>query len=157
MLSLKRIIVPTDYSAFSANAFRYALQLAPNLAAVIDVIHVWSAPYFGPEYEDLPVGDERKSLFALIRDRANEEMAQFVSQETVPENVQVNTHVHSGEPTQTLLQLAAQLPADLIIAGTHGRTGAKYLLLGSVATRLVRYAPCPVLCVPAPHEHRAGA
>ena len=150
MVSLKRIIVPTDYSAYSGIAFRYALEIASKLAATLDVVHVWSAPYFGPEYEDIPVGDDKKSLFTLIRDRANEEMSEFVARHAPPQGVHVNTHVHSGEPTQTLLHLAEQLPADLIVTGTHGRTGAKYFVLGSVATRLVRYAPCPVLCVPGP-------
>jgi nucleotide-binding universal stress UspA family protein len=148
MTKVKRILVPTDYSDCSRHALEYALRLAGPLGAAVDTVHVWSAPYFGPGFEDVPVGDSRQSLYTLIRLRASEEMARFLSGVEVPQSLTFTSHVESGEPCQTIIEVAEHRKVDLIVAGTHGRTGARYFLLGSVAARLVQLSTCPVLTVP---------
>jgi nucleotide-binding universal stress UspA family protein len=155
MNDFKRILVPTDYSECSGAALDYAVQLADTLGAAVDVVHVWSAPYFGPEFEDVPVGNNRQSLYTLIRERASEDMMRFLSSARVPPSLTFSSHVESGEPCRTIMEIAQHKKVDLIVLGTHGRTGAGYFLLGSVAARLVQLAPCPVLTVP-PRDDRSS-
>ena len=154
MPSFERFLVPTDYSDCSREALRTAVGLAAVLGARVDVVHVWSAPYFGPGYgsESGALLDPaaHKSLFDLIRDGATEQMRTFVASVTTLPGVTVTTHVESGEPSRRVLEIAEQSRPDLIVAGTHGRSGPRRWLLGSVAERLVRHAPCPVLTVPPP-------
>jgi nucleotide-binding universal stress UspA family protein len=156
MVSLKRILVATDYSAGSLAALRQALVFAGAFGASVDIVHVSSAPYFGPEYSDLPVGDGKESLFTLIRERATEEMERFLSQVEIPKTVELTSHIHSGEPLRGLLDVIDKTHPDLAVIGTHGRTGPRYLVLGSVAARLVQLSPCPVLTVPMAGAHGEG-
>jgi nucleotide-binding universal stress UspA family protein len=152
MPTLKRFLVTTDYSDCSRAAFAAAVSLAAAFGGAIDLVHVWSAPYFGPGYgyDGAMVIDpaEHQSIFDLIRHRAEEDMAKFAADVPVPSGVTVTKHVESGEPARKILELAERDRPDLIVIGTHGRTGAKRWLLGSVAERIVQHAPCPVLTVP---------
>jgi universal stress protein A len=148
ILMIQKILVPTDYSEISQRALGTALGLAEKFGARVDVLHVWSAPYFGPEYDDLALGEQQQSLFSLIRERAHEEMSRFVQEVGVPPGVPVETHVVSGDPAHAVLAWQEEHAPDLLVVGTHGRTGARYLLLGSVAARLVQLSRCPVLTVP---------
>ena len=147
MATLSRLLVATDYSDCSLTALRAAVSLARRLGASIHVVHVWSAPYFGPEYADLHVGDERKSIFSLIRDKAAADMEEFVSR-VDRLGVPVTTRIESGEPVSRLIDLIREETPDLVVVGTHGRTGPKRWLLGSVAERIVQLSPSPVLTVP---------
>jgi nucleotide-binding universal stress UspA family protein len=147
MATLSRFLVATDYSDCSLTALRAAVSLARQLGASIHVVHVWSAPYFGPEYADLRIGDERKSIFSLIRDKAAADMEAFVARVEV-QGVVVTTRIESGEPVSRLIDLIREEAPDLVVVGTHGRTGAKRWLLGSVAERIVQLSPSPVLTVP---------
>jgi nucleotide-binding universal stress UspA family protein len=152
MTTLKRLLVTTDYSDCSRAALEVATGLASAFGASIDLVHVWSAPYFGPGYgyDGAAIIDpaQHQSIFDLIRQRAEEDMKKFVSEVPVPTGVVVTSHVESGEPARKILELAERDRPDLIVIGTHGRTGPKRWLLGSVAERIVQHAPCPVLTVP---------
>ena len=159
MPTLERILVPTDYSECSRAAFEFALGVAATVRAPVDVLHVWSAPYFGPGYGlDTaailvdPVSNQ--TIFDLVRKEAVSEMVRFAGSVQAPPGVVVSTHVESGEPLQKILEFAKERGSDLLVVGTHGRTGAGHWLLGSVAERLVRLAHCPVLTVP-PHQKAA--
>jgi universal stress protein A len=143
-----KILVPTDYSEPSLVACNHALDLAGHFGASVELLHVWSAPYFGPEYDQGAPSPDHQSLFELIRQRATEEMKAFVGRLDRPASVPMTTTVESGEIVQTVLKHIEATRPDWLVLGTHGRTGAKYLLLGSIATRLVQLAPCPVLTVP---------
>lgn len=147
-MQISKLFVFVDYSPCARGAYQAALQLASKLGASVELIHVWTAPYFGPQYEDLPVGPEKKSLFSLIRERAGEEMAEFQRGVSVPAGVAVHARVESGETLGKILDLIREEQPDLVVIGTHGRTGAKRLLLGSVAERIVQLSPAPVLTIP---------
>lgn len=152
MISLKRFLVATDYSEPSKRAFSTALGLAENFGASIEVLHVWPAPYFGPGY-GFDAGamldpTQRKSLFDLIRENAVKEMQKFVSSVPAPPGVSVATHIESGDAPYRILEYIDERKPDMVIVGTHGRTGPRRWLLGSVAERVVQHSSSPVLTVP---------
>ena len=151
MPTLKRFLVTTDYSDCSRGALDAAVALAAAFGGSIDLVHVWSAPYFGPGYgyDGAAIIDpaEHQSLFDLIRKRAEEDMATFVAAVPVPSGVTLTSHVESGEPARKILDIAERDKPDLLVIGTHGRTGVKHAVMGSVAERVARQAPCPVLIV----------
>jgi universal stress protein A len=160
MATVERILVPTDYSECSRAAFGLALQIAARVGAPVDVLHVWSAPYFGAGYglEGAPVlvvSESNQSIFDLVRNEAVSEMLKFAASVPAPRGVALSTHVESGEPLHAIIEFAETHGSDLLVVGTHGRTGAQRWLLGSVAERLVRLAHCPVLTVPLQQQKAA--
>lgn len=148
-MAINRILVPVDYSDRCREALDYALYLASKLGAAVDVVHVWDRPAYVPE--TLVVGKPGtapKSLGDLIRENAETEMMEFLSATSVPPGVTLSHHLESGEPATTILDTGQRTSADLIVMGTHGRTGVRHFLLGSVAEKLVRLSPVPVVTVP---------
>jgi universal stress protein A len=159
-MSVARILVPTDYSEYSRAAFALGLQIAAQVGAPLDLLHVWSAPYFSAGYglDSSPLlldPVSNQSVFDLVRNEAVSEMLKFAASVPAPPGVALSTHVESGEPLQEILEFAKTHGTDLLVVGTHGRTGAERWLLGSVAERLVRLASCPVLTVP-PRQRKAA-
>lgn len=152
MAKLQRFLVPTDYSDFSRIAYASALELAAGFGASVDLVHVWAAPYFGPGYGHLgiPIDDpgHQATLFDRIRDDAKAEMATFSASIAPPPGVRITSHVESGDPARVILELAEKGHYDLIVLGTHGRSGPGRWLMGSVAERIVQHAPCAVFTVP---------
>jgi nucleotide-binding universal stress UspA family protein len=156
----ERILCPVDFSESSEAAFRYALYLAEQFDGRVEVLHVYSTPVL--LYPELVVWSDadRTSLGAVMQQQAQEQMDSMLAnlephllQRVIPEVV-------LGEPVATVLERAEQRGYDVIVVGTHGRTGLAHLVLGSVAERIVRRAPCPVLTVraqPKPSEARQSA
>jgi len=95
-------------------------------------------------------GEAHKPIGELIRENAQRDMTEFLSTVTIPEGVSMQSRLLSGEPSATLVEELKKGQHDLVVLGTHGRTGFAHLLLGSVAERLVRLSPVPVLTVPPP-------
>jgi nucleotide-binding universal stress UspA family protein len=149
---LKRIFAPTDYSDQSRRAFAMAVDLAKQFGASIELLHVWPAPYFGRGYgydSTLALDPvEHKSMFDLIRSNAVKEMQTFVASVEVPPGTTISTHIASGDAPHEILEFIEQHKPDLVVVGTHGRTGPRRWLLGSVAERIVQHSACPVLTVP---------
>ncbi|HEX7861180.1 MAG TPA: universal stress protein [Verrucomicrobiae bacterium] len=142
---IKRILVPIDYSDCATKALRYAIPLARQHGATIDLVHVISSPAYGyGEYgpivmEPDPLPGSKKAL-------------QKLAEAEIPPDVPFNIEVRTGAAHLEISQFARSEGADLIVISTHGYTGFKHVLLGSVAEHVVRYAPCPVLVVRV-HEH----
>jgi nucleotide-binding universal stress UspA family protein len=157
MTAIKRILVTTDFSEQSAAALDYAHALAKALGASIDLVHVFDDPFFHPLYTAeiyVPAPTELRN--ALWND-AEQRLKEWLRDETVT-GVSVAMHLLTGTPAEKIVEYAATQPVDLIVMGTHGRGGMAHLLLGSVAERVVRTAPCPVLTVRTPeHAQRAAA
>jgi nucleotide-binding universal stress UspA family protein len=146
-----KILVPVDYSEHSQVALGYAVFLARGLGpdkATLDVVHIWDRPSYVPENVMVGKPGSQKSLVDLIRDNAEAEMADFLERCLPEAGVTVTHHLESGEPSSAILRTAKSSNADLVVIGSHGRTGVRYLLLGSVAEKLVRLCPMPVICVP---------
>ena len=142
---VKKILVPIDFSDCSRKALRYAIPLASQNQATITLLYVVTRPnYIGTEYSGAM---DYASYEIDLRKSGEADLKQWAEKE-VPETVSVNTRVTTGPPAPHIVEFAKTLPADLIVISTHGRTGIKHMLLGSVAEHVVRSAPCPVLVVP---------
>ncbi len=145
--SVTTILVPTDFSEPSDAALEYATTLAVKLGASLRLLHVFEDPYlagraFAAEmYAPIPA-DLREELLNDIRSGMDERVADLES-----EGVKTAAEVYTGPTAKTIVEYAKAQAIDLIVMGTHGRGGMAHLLLGSVAERVLRTAPCPVLTV----------
>jgi nucleotide-binding universal stress UspA family protein len=146
MLELKNILAPTDFSHHAESGLRYACGLAERFGATLHLVHVLPevvAPV-GPEPMILP------SLPAEYYDEAQAAALATLEQCLLAEwgkPVRVERAVRWGDSVQGIVSHARDQKIDLIVLATHGRTGLGHVLLGSVAERIVREAPCPVLTV----------
>ena len=141
----KRILVPTDFSAPSDAALEYARTVATRFGASLHLLHVAEDPYralysaevYVPEVEGL-----RDEILRYALGRLNHRLTpQDVSE------VHATTDAVIGTPASSIVEYAAGHDIDLIVMGTHGRGGMSHLVMGSIAERVVRTAPCPVLTV----------
>ena len=141
MLPVRTILHPTDFSAYAENAFALACSLARDYQARLLVLHVLAPPEEAEEgMEILPYPESyRKDLL--------ERLAQLYAPDA---DVRVEDRVVEGHAATAILEAAAREQCDLIVMGTHGRSGLGRLLMGSVAEEVVRKAPCPVLTVKMP-------
>jgi nucleotide-binding universal stress UspA family protein len=148
-MTIKRILVPVDYSEHSAHALAYAAFLAERFGSKVEVIHVWDRPLYVPESATVahPSGQGRASLSELIAENAEREMQEFLDRCELAASVQLTHHLIAGEPSAKILEFARG-GYQLLVLGTHGRAGVRHLLLGSVAERVLRLCPIPVLCIP---------
>jgi nucleotide-binding universal stress UspA family protein len=144
--SLNRILVPVDFSAHSEKAIRFATTLANKFGARLSLLHVvedpfvtgaWQAEVFVPNIPEL-LNDLIKAAQTQMTER---------QKELATHGVAVESAVISGRPATAIVEYASTGQFDLIVMGTHGRTGFSHALLGSVAERVVQKAPCPVLSV----------
>lgn len=142
-LSVKRILVPTDFSDPSARALDLAIEFARRFEAELVLFHAHEMPaYIFPDGV-MPVTPEilqdlQRSVLTEL-----ERLATRVRAVGVPVSVRSAIGVHDLE----ICRAASDTDADMIIMGTHGRTGLRHALLGSVAEKVVRRAPCPVLTI----------
>jgi nucleotide-binding universal stress UspA family protein len=144
---LKLILVPTDFSESSANALRVAVQLAQKLRASIAVFHV----DIDPTVVLPPPGDVLAVPLVFERIQAQaEERLQSAADEVRRAGVTCTTASELGRTHTTIVEQARRVGAGLIVMGSHARHGLGHALLGSVAERVIRHAPCPVLVVPTP-------
>lgn len=142
-MPIRRILVPTDFSDCSTPALVYAYELAQRLGAQLVLLHVVEElpPYIG----FLPPREAAKTL-AELRCRTEFALAQLLPERRCPK-VEVVCRAVVGTPDHAIVEVALETKADLIVLATHGRTGWRRFAMGSVAERLVRTAPCPVLTV----------
>jgi nucleotide-binding universal stress UspA family protein len=162
--AITRILVPIDFSAHSDRALRYATTLADRLNATVEVLHVVEDPFvsgaWSPEAVAPNIPELLADLVAAARGKL-EDLKAAALDKGVRLKTTVLTTVVSGRPADSITDYARTERFDLIVMGTHGRTGLSHALLGSVAERVVRTAPCPVLTVrdatlPAPEKEPAA-
>ncbi|HEY7956476.1 MAG TPA: universal stress protein [Polyangia bacterium] len=140
---IHRILVPTDFSEPSERALEVAIELARRFGARLFLFHAYVAPsYVFPEGLEPTTPELVEQLERTMR--AELEL-RAVRVRTAGVTAEVGTGV--GPHDQEICRRARELGADLIVMGTHGRTGIRHALLGSVAEKVVRRAPCPVLTV----------
>lgn len=146
MIALKKILVPTDFSEPSQAALMYAKAFAETFHASLHLLHVIESPViYGWEVYD--PGPIRES----VEKNARERLVQVLTEEE-REKFRVQLATRNGSPFVEIVRYARDEEIDLIVMGTHGRGAIAHMLLGSVAERIVRKAPCPVLTVRHP-EH----
>lgn len=153
-MTIKHILVATDFSLDADAALAYGLALAKAVRASVHLLHVvdnplaagmWSAEVYSTELAGLQIN--------LVRD-AEEQLRRGIRTLDRP-GVTITSDVRTGRPAPTIVEFARERGIDLIVIGSHGRTGVAHLLVGSVAEHVVRTAPCPVLVVrpPEPKTH----
>jgi universal stress protein A len=150
--SIKRIVVPTDFSALSEEAIETALDFARELGATVDLVHVATEMTY-----PLPPPMEVVTLPVDIASAVQEASSRLATQEESlrGRGVTCESTVLVGQADKEIVSHADKTHADLIIMGTHGRSGLGHVLIGSVAEKVVQHAHCPVLTLPAPREARA--
>ena len=134
MTGFTHVLHPTDFSEASLAACEKAVDLARQCGAKLTVLHVYANPLMAEGFAYVP--DPRPELERMLGDVANEELPIAVARE-----------LRVGAPAETIVEFAREHNCDLIVMGTHGRTGLSHLLMGSVAENVVRHAPCPVMVV----------
>ena len=141
------ILVPTDFSEPSDAALEYAATLAAKVGASLHLLHVFEDPYvtggaFAAEmYAPVPA-DLRESLYQEAKARLAGRLVKIGGA-----RFNATGEVYSGPTAKAIVEYAQTNGVDLIVMATHGRGGMAHLLLGSVAERVVRTVPCPVLTV----------
>jgi nucleotide-binding universal stress UspA family protein len=144
-MDVRSILVPYDFSADADVALERAIELAKVFGARLHLLHVFHQPVevLSPYEIALPV-----TLIEEVREAAARRLAP-VAQRARDAGVEVESQVREGSPSEQIEAEARSLGVDLVVMGTRGYTGLKHVLLGSVAERTVRHAPCPVLTVKA--------
>lgn len=157
MLTFQTILVPVDFSDPSAWAFQMARSLAADSRARLLVAHVVDQVHIA---EQAVMLDESGMLAELpTTSPAYVESLEARLKELYQPSgtVQVDYRLREGDPAEETLALAKEADCDLIVMGSHGRTGLDRLLVGSVAEAVMRKAPCPVLIVKAPASRPSDA
>ena len=141
MLAIQTILHPTDFSDYSNNAYRLACALARDYGAKLILLHVAQPPmaFAGegvliqpPEFDTEPLREQLQQM------------------QPADAGIKVQHRLIQGDTVPEVLSVAEEAKCDLIVLGTHGRTGLGRLLMGSVAEQIVRQATCPVLTVKTP-------
>ena len=168
--TIENILVPVDFSPYSTEALLYAATLADHLASTVVVLHViakeieaqaahqrvgsgvpLSAVLLGLTLTSEALGvppEMHEAVVVDLRERAQTALQHFLPSELSGRSVELRVEI--GHPFEQILEVAKGERVDMIVMGTHGRTGLAHIVLGSVAERVVRMAPCPVLTVKAP-------
>lgn len=146
MYKVSKILAPLDFSSCSRTALTHALSLGAQLGATIRVLHVAEVPEFKKEPR---IAAERAttSLREYALEEAQVELNAFLETLDAELRSKISATVDVGSPRARILDHAKREGYDLIVMGTHGRTGRVHSLVGSVAESVVRLAPCPVLTV----------
>ncbi|HUG93822.1 MAG TPA: universal stress protein [Planctomycetaceae bacterium] len=145
MIQLNRILVPTDFSDHSRAALEYGCAFAERFGAELHLVHVLQdlvglVPEPGLAFP--PPGD-----YMLELQQSSEQALAALPGPSAPAGLNVERATRQGPPFLEIIRYARETEADLIVMGTHGRSGLAHMLLGSVAEKVVRKAPCPVLTV----------
>lgn len=147
---IKNILVPLDFSDPSMRALDYATELAKPFGATLTVLHVLEPiAYASPADLYAGVAAQLGDLITEQRRSARERMAELQAK-MAKRGFELRTVIREGIAHQEIVETAARLKSDLILLTTHGRTGLSHLLMGSVAERVVRAAPCAVLSLRGP-------
>jgi nucleotide-binding universal stress UspA family protein len=141
-MKVRRILYPTDFSENAEAAWPHAVEMAQQLGAGLLLLHVTPTAVMVPE--TFLAAEQWAEIFAAQRREAEEKLRALAASAS---GVRTEALVTRGVPFLEIARVAGERKADLIVMGTHGRTGLVHTLMGSVAERVVRIAPCPVLTV----------
>jgi len=145
MIRLAKLLVPTDFSEDSEQAARYAVELAKRFQAEIHCVHIVDIPADLLSTSAYYMTGPSEQFVEQIREESKKNLEAFAEKNL--EGIQVRTAFLEGSPFVEIIRYARNQEIDLVVIATHGRTGLKHVLFGSVAEKVVRKAPCPVLVV----------
>jgi nucleotide-binding universal stress UspA family protein len=140
MIPFKKILVPVDFSPASNEALTAAIELAKRDGAELELVHVWEVPSYTYATLEYAATD----LMGPVREAAKAQLDETLAgvRKELP---RVSGTLKQGAPWQEVLGVIESSKPDLVIMGTHGRKGVRRMLLGSVAEKIVRTSPVPVL------------
>ncbi|MBN2450659.1 MAG: universal stress protein [Lentisphaeria bacterium] len=146
-VEIRRILCPLDFSGSSENALLYAKSFAEAHKAELLLLHVIEPPpYYLASEVGMPV-----AMLDQHREQSRKNLT-AIAEAACKDHPNTRTLLADGSPFLVIVRTAREHEVDLIVMGTHGRTGLAHVLMGSVAEKVVRKAPCPVLTVKHP-EH----
>jgi nucleotide-binding universal stress UspA family protein len=142
-MAFQNILVPVDFSEHSGRALGVAIEVARKFGGRIHLIHAYPIQQIlvSPYPVALPLDLDRQ-----FREASNKQLAEW-AERVRSAGLPVETSTASDSPSEAIARCAESIKADLIVMGTRGLSGLKHVLLGSVAERTLRIAPCPVLTV----------
>ncbi len=145
MIKIKKILYPTDFSEPSKVALEYAAELARQFGAELEILHVMFdetqvVSFYLPQVT-------MQSLSTDIETGSAKQLDEFIKSQPALKGVNYTTKLIKGTPFIEITKHAKDTAADMIVIGTHGRTGLDHVLFGSTAEKVVRKAPCPVFTV----------
>jgi nucleotide-binding universal stress UspA family protein len=145
MIKVKKILYPTDFSEPSKLALDYAVEYAKQFNASLEILHVMFdetqvVSFYLPQVT-------MQTLSADIEQGAEKQIEEFCKSQTQLEGVDYSCKLLKGTPFIEIIKRAKEIDADMIVIGTHGRTGMDHVLFGSTAEKVARKAPCPVFIV----------
>jgi len=144
MISIKTVLLPTDFSEYSKSALPYAADIARKYGAKLVLLHIFDEELLSPIFFE--TGGTAQEYFQRLQNRFEAAVEDFLTGIDTSE-IDFEYELGNGTPFVEIVRFAKENGIDLIVIGTHGRTGISHALLGSVAERVVRKAPCPVLTV----------
>ena len=145
MIKPKKILFPTDFSETSEEAAKYAVSYGKEFGAKVYVLHIVNERIIS-EGLNLPRLVSVADLEEEMTKEAKKRLQVLIPKEEA-EGLDMETVIVRGEPFLEIIRFAKEKDIDLIIIGTHGRSGFEHIIFGSTAEKVVRKAPCPVLSV----------
>ncbi|MBK7228109.1 MAG: universal stress protein [Ignavibacteriales bacterium] len=145
--TIKKVLVPIDFSDYSKSALKYAVNFAKSFNADIILIYVVEPIIYPPDFSMGQIA--MPSINTEWDDRAKDELQKLAKSE-IADIANVKTVIKTGKPFVEIIETAKEENIDLIIIATHGHSGVEHILFGSTAEKVVRKAPCPVLTLREP-------
>jgi nucleotide-binding universal stress UspA family protein len=145
----RRILIPVDFTAQSRAAVDYAILLAERFGAEVQLLHIWRPVATPTLWDQLPLDE-------FVRTNAGQTMKSYLA-ELEESGVKALGRLEQGEPAETIVEVAREDDLDLIVMGTHGRTGLSRLLHRHVAERVIRASPCPVITLRVPEDEQLAS
>ncbi|MBI5569757.1 MAG: universal stress protein [Desulfomonile tiedjei] len=151
----KNILFCTDFSENSQLAQQYAMDFSAALTSQLTIIHVIDSSLLGYSSLGERIPAEVRNLLEEIHESVGKAL-DIIAADCAQHAPEVFVSSRMGKPGPEILRASKELSSDLIVMGTHGRTGLQHLLLGSTAARVLREADCPVLIVRSSPQPAAG-
>ncbi len=143
-IEINRILLPTDCSELSNQAFPYAISMAEKFEAQLHILHV--VELFNYDPYDGSIEMSNVAGIEMVREKASKILADY-TEKAKKENVDVKEVILKGTAYNEIVEYARNEDIDLIIMATHGRSGIMHMLLGSTTEKVVRHSPCPITTI----------
>lgn len=151
--NINRILIAVEDSPYSDQAIHYGMLLAKKMGAKIALVHADDIPVSTPYITDPMLGETPLMIPEIMQMREEASKNMFIRiHEQYREDVEIKNYTRIGRAQDEILAVAEEYKADLIILGTHGRTGLDHFISGSVSESVARKAKCPVMIIPKPEK-----
>lgn len=142
-MEIKKILCPLDFSEIAQKALDYAVFMAFSHNAELQLLHVVDQLHGFDSFQILALTPNE--IADRMEAQANKKLSNMIGQ--IKETLEIKKAVKHGKASVEIIEMAREMKADLIVMGSHGRTGLSHVLIGSVAEAVVRHASCPVLVI----------